>query len=77
MLLPEMKCMFMVTVRLTQTQMLNDWLKMPIQSADSAKAFGIDPRIAMISYSTHTGCSADVEKVAKATEIANNVVLTY
>ncbi|MFX2255818.1 phosphate acetyltransferase [Acinetobacter variabilis] len=42
-----------------------------IQSADSAKAFGIDPRIAMISYSTGTsGTGADVEKVAKATEIA-------
>lgn len=42
-----------------------------IQSADSAKAFGINPRIAMISYSTGTsGTGADVEKVAKATEIA-------
>lgn len=42
-----------------------------IQSADSAKAFGIEPRIAMISYSTGTsGAGADVEKVAKATEIA-------
>lgn len=42
-----------------------------IQSADSAKAFGIDPRIAMISYSTGTsGAGADVEKVVKATEIA-------
>ncbi|WP_151710154.1 phosphate acetyltransferase [Acinetobacter brisouii] len=42
-----------------------------IQSADSAKAFGIEPRIAMISYSTGTsGAGADVEKVAQATEIA-------
>lgn len=42
-----------------------------IQSADSAKAFGIDPRIAMISYSTGTsGAGADVEKVAQATKIA-------
>ena len=42
-----------------------------IQSADSAKAFDIDPRIAMISYSTGTsGAGAEVEKVAKATEIA-------
>ena len=41
-----------------------------IQSADSAKAFGIDPRIAMISYSTGTsGTGADVEKVAEATRI--------
>ncbi|MCK4089418.1 phosphate acetyltransferase [Acinetobacter radioresistens] len=42
-----------------------------IQSADSARAFGIDPRIAMISYSTGTsGTGADVDKVREATEIA-------
>ena len=42
-----------------------------IQSADSAQAFGIEPRIAMISYSTGTsGAGADVEKVAEATRIA-------
>ncbi len=42
-----------------------------IQSADSAKAFGLDPRIAMISYSTGTsGAGAEVEKVAEATKIA-------
>lgn len=41
-----------------------------IQSADSAKAFGIEPRIAMISYSTGaSGTGADVEKVAQATQI--------
>ncbi len=42
-----------------------------IQSADSAKAFGIDPKVAMISYSTGTsGSGADVEKVKDATRIA-------
>ncbi len=42
-----------------------------IQSAESAKAFGIDPRVAMISYSTGTsGAGADVEKVKEATRIA-------
>ena len=42
-----------------------------IQSADSAKAFGIDPRVAMISYSTGTsGKGADVDKVREATELA-------
>jgi len=41
-----------------------------IQSADSAKAFGIPPRVAMISYSTGTsGTGAEVEKVREATEI--------
>ncbi|GLX81031.1 phosphate acetyltransferase [Thalassotalea eurytherma] len=42
-----------------------------IQSADSAIRFGIDAKVAMISYSTgSSGTGADVEKVAKATEIA-------
>ena len=42
-----------------------------IQSADSARAFGIEPRVAMISYSTGTsGQGADVEKVREATQIA-------
>ncbi len=41
------------------------------QSADSAAAFGIDPKVAMISYSTGaSGSGDDVEKVRKATEIA-------
>ncbi len=39
-----------------------------IQSADSAVKFGIEPRVAMISYSTgSSGQGADVEKVAQAT----------
>lgn len=42
-----------------------------IQSADSAQAFGIEPRVAMISYSTGTsGTGADVEKVREATKLA-------
>ncbi|MDO4997613.1 MAG: phosphate acetyltransferase [Neisseria sp.] len=42
-----------------------------IQSADSAKAFGIEPRVAMISYSTGTsGAGPDVDAVKEATELA-------
>jgi phosphate acetyltransferase len=42
-----------------------------IQSADSAKAFGVEPRVAMISYSTgSSGSGSDVEKVREATRIA-------
>ena len=41
-----------------------------IQSAQSAAAFGIEPKVAMISYSTgSSGAGADVEKVKRATEI--------
>jgi len=42
-----------------------------IQSAESAIAFGIEPKVAMISYSTGTsGAGSDVEKVREATKIA-------
>lgn len=41
-----------------------------MQSADSAAALGIDPLVAMISYSTgKSGTGADVEKVRTATDI--------
>ncbi|GGC78140.1 phosphate acetyltransferase [Marinobacter halophilus] len=42
-----------------------------IQSAESAEAFGIEPVVAMISYSTgESGTGADVDKVREATRIA-------
>ncbi|MDH6112853.1 phosphate acetyltransferase [Kitasatospora sp. MAP12-15] len=41
-----------------------------IQSAETAAQFGVEPRIAMLSYSTGTsGSGADVDKVRKATEL--------
>jgi len=41
-----------------------------IQSADSAKIFGITPRVAMISYSTgESGSGHDVDKVRQATQL--------
>jgi len=41
-----------------------------MQSADSATAFGIEPRVAMISYSTGTsGSGEEVDKVRKATAL--------
>jgi phosphate acetyltransferase len=45
-----------------------DLADIAIQSAESAVAFGIEPRIAMLSYSTGTsGEGRDVEKVREAT----------
>ena len=45
-----------------------------IQSADSAQAFGIEPRVAMLSYSTgSSGSGEDVEKVKRATELARSL----
>src|SRR5208337_295106 len=43
------------------------------QSADSAKAFGIPTRVAMISYSTgESGSGAEVDKVREATKLAQS-----
>ena len=42
-----------------------------VQSATTAAQFGVDPRIAMLSYSTGTsGAGSDVEKVREATRLA-------
>jgi phosphate acetyltransferase len=42
-----------------------------IQSADSAKMFGIPAKVALISYSTgQSGSGADVDKVRAATQLA-------
>ncbi|WP_112238645.1 phosphate acetyltransferase [Kribbella monticola] len=46
-----------------------------ISSAATAAAFGIEPRVAMLSYSTGTsGSGTDVEKVSKATSIVRERV---
>jgi phosphate acetyltransferase len=46
-----------------------------ISSAETAQQFGIEPRIAMLSYSTGTsGSGADVEKVRAATELVRERV---
>jgi phosphate acetyltransferase len=47
-----------------------DLADIAIQSAASARALGIEPRVAMISFSTGTsGTGSDVDKVAEATRI--------
>lgn len=50
----------------------NQLAEIAIQSADSAKLFGLSPRLAMISYSTkNSGNGASVQKVKDATEIVH------
>ena len=45
-----------------------------ITSAQTAQTFGVEPRVAMLSYSTGTsGGGADVERVREATEIARKM----
>ena len=47
-----------------------DLADIAIQTAASARAFGIEPRVAMLSFSTGTsGKGSDVDKVAEATRI--------
>lgn len=44
-----------------------------VQSATTAAQFGVEPRIAMLSYSTGTsGSGADVDKVREATELVRS-----
>jgi phosphate acetyltransferase len=44
-----------------------------VSSADTAEQFGVDPRVAMLSYSTGTsGSGADVERVRAATELVRS-----
>jgi phosphate acetyltransferase len=51
-----------------------DLADIAIQSAASARAFGIEPRVAMISFSTGTSAAGgDVDKVAEATRIAQEL----
>jgi phosphate acetyltransferase len=48
-----------------------DLADIAIQSAASARTFGIEPRVALISFSTGTsGVGTDVDKVTEATQIA-------
>jgi phosphate acetyltransferase len=51
-----------------------DLADIAIQSAASARAFGIEPRVAMISFSTGTsGVGIDVDKVAEATQVVREL----
>jgi len=45
-----------------------------VSSADTAQSFGVEPRVAMLSYSTgESGKGADVDKVKEATRIARQL----
>jgi len=49
-----------------------------VSSADTAKAFGIEPKVALLSYSTGaSGTGPEVEKVRKATVLAQSMRPEY
>lgn len=55
---------------INQNPTAEELAEIAIQSAESAKTFGIIPKVAMISYSTgSSGTGEDVEKVIKATNM--------
>ncbi len=51
-----------------------DLADIAVRSADSAAAFGIEPRVAMISFSTgSSGSGSEVDKVVEATRLARQL----
>ncbi len=70
MLLPDQVCIY-ADCAIHENPDAEALAEIALQSADSARAFDIEPRVAMISYSTgESGSGSDVEKVRKATRIA-------
>ena len=70
MLLPEQVCIY-ADCAIHENPDAAALAEIALQSADSASAFGIEPRVAMISYSTgESGTGSDVEKVREATRLA-------
>ena len=62
--------MYSVTVQLTTLES-SDLAEIAVESAKSAKSFGMDPRVAMLSFSTKGSAkSDDVDKVANAVKLA-------
>ncbi len=52
----------------------NELAQIAISSSDTAKIFGIDPKVAMLSYSTgSSGQGSEVEKVREATKLVKEI----
>ncbi len=70
----ETKVLIYADCAVNQDPSAEDLAQIAIASAKSALAFGIEPRIAMLSYSTgDSGKGDDVEKVRRATKIAQKM----
>ena len=56
----------------------NELAEIAISSAETAQSFGIDPLVAMLSYSTgESGKGEDVDKVREATILAKEMIKTH
>lgn len=63
----EMLCMGDCAINIDPTE--DDLVEIAVESAKTARAFGIEPKVAMLSYSTKGSGSGDsVDKVRNATE---------
>lgn len=63
----EMLCMGDCAINIEPTE--DDLVEIAVESAETAKAFGMEPKVAMLSYSTKGSGSGDsVDKVRGATE---------
>ncbi len=70
MLMPEQVYVF-ADCAINPNPNANELADIAIQSSDTAKAFGIDPKVAMVTYSTGTsGKGPDIDLVAEAYRIA-------
>jgi len=70
-MLLDTKVLVYADCAINQNPNAQELAQIAISSATSAAAFGIEPKIAMLSYSTGTsGSGKDVEKVIEATRIA-------
>ena len=70
----ETKVLIYADCAVNQDPSAEDLAQIAIASAKSALSFGIEPRIAMLSYSTgDSGKGDDVEKVRRATKIAQKM----
>jgi len=66
----ETKVLVYADCAINQDPTADELATIAITTAQTAQQFGIEPRIAMLSYSTgSSGKGADVEKVARATQI--------
>ncbi|MCB7429902.1 phosphate acetyltransferase, partial [Erysipelatoclostridium ramosum] len=63
---------------LNRTPDTDELVEIALQAAETAKTFQLEPRVALLSYSTHgSGSGTDVDKVREAAERLQRMPLDY